>query len=538
MQYRFAALIWLFACARGLFFEQPAGSPAFAPQGFVRLTPPAPEGTYDGFPGARAVSNAMNPLVGGTSETAVRLHPQGLSMFAVAFAQFDDHDRILTSADTLTHTTIPTPEDDHFFQGAPIAFTALGPTLRNRVTAELDLSATYGTDLETFWQLVSERTGLMRTSRAAGREQLPLQSTLSLPHAMENPGLRAGLDPLASGDVRANETPGLLSMHNFFLLSHNRIARTLLHSEPDPRRKAVRAALYNVALYRRMCEDLLDHLVDVPTRAKAIELARRTNSTLISLEWSMANRFGHSLVSPIVKRDRGPDTPLQGEFFAAQPANPATGVAPLEDLLAGYAQQAAHAIDTTVTSVLRNLLMVTDTMEHRMDLLATNIMRGRERGFLPFHAMRQALGLPRLAWADEGELDLLHGCLRESALRDDGYMGETLGLLVYEQFARSSAQDPQWYEEPYRSWARGLDLEAYVKKVVPQMAALSFPDGDVFRTAARSTTVVVENESHRTAIIILSVALGAVVLVLFAAIFSALERQDGYRRVRAERPRQ
>jgi len=101
-----------------------------------------------------------------------------------------------------------------------------------------------------------------------------------------------------------------------------------------------------------------------------------------------------------------------------------------------------------------------------MDLAALNIQRGRDHGLPTLNDARRGLGLEPLTGFDDPrlrdgvgetlaavydsieEVDLWTGMLAERPV-GSGMTGETQTLVLVEQFSRTRAGDPGWYERAF-----------------------------------------------------------------------------------------
>ena len=96
----------------------------------------------------------------------------------------------------------------------------------NIITAYLDASNVYGSDVERASKLRTKSNGTMKTHE--------LGHTLPARHQCEMDASSAeSTDDLIAGDIRAIEQPGLASMHSLFLMEHNRLADDLREHVED-----------------------------------------------------------------------------------------------------------------------------------------------------------------------------------------------------------------------------------------------------------------------------------------------------------------
>nr|CAD7199365.1 unnamed protein product [Timema douglasi] len=232
---------------------------------FVRLLPPA---YHDGVGSPRAMSVTGKPLPS-PRLISVSVHPDTskphvrYSLMFMQFAQILDHD--------LTHTPvnkgfvgesildcqpcdsmetvhpecfpIPVPEGDPYFPrvnistGRPtcIPVTRSMPgqlTLGyreqlNQVTAYVDASFVYGSDVCEMGALRTSSGGQMNVTQVSGRGR-PL-----LPEIRTHPECKSRSKVcFRGGDARASEQPGLTALHTLYLREHNRLATALAAMNP------------------------------------------------------------------------------------------------------------------------------------------------------------------------------------------------------------------------------------------------------------------------------------------------------------------
>jgi len=425
-------------------------------------------GLVDG-PNPRVVSNTV---VGeGHAEAA---NPQGLSGMMYAWGQFIDHDFNLTvdSRNMGKPIDVVVPDDDpQFPPGTVIPMTraqvdANGDPI-NAVTGWLDASMVYGSTAELAAKLRQE-DGTMRTSEG---DNLPLaEIDPTGEDTSENEGRLPGH---LAGDGRADENPSLTALHTLFVREHNHQVARLHEADPcltgdqlyDQARAIVIAEIENVTyaeflphlLGDRMIEDYEGHDEDVDPRM-AIEFA------------GAAYRWGHSTVSPHTEKldeagEPAGESSLADAFFQSPEVFAADGGA--DGMLRHLAADLAQAMDVRIVGDLRNFLFDPPV---GLDLASVNIQRGRDLGLPHLNDMREELSLARHAdfdeitsdaatvaalretYGDVDRIDLWTGGLAEEV--DAGFLGETFGVIVADQFARLRDGDRLWWEN------QGFDDEA------------------------------------------------------------------------------
>jgi hypothetical protein len=177
-----------------------------------------------------------------------------------------------------------------------------------------------------------------------------------------------------------------------------------------------------------------------------------------------AYRFGHSLLSPVLRRldARGRtiaagDLPLRQAFFAPHVILQ-DGISPL---LRGLARQACQSLDVFVVDDVRNFLFGAPG-QGGFDLASLNIQRGRDHGLPRYNDARRAMHLrPKASFADVSanpevqrrlasvyaspdDMDLWVGGLAEDHI-PGALVGELFRSIIREQFEAIRDGDRFWY---------------------------------------------------------------------------------------------
>ena len=430
---------------------------------FVRTTAPNfaddVRGMIDG-PNPRVISNTV---VGeGDAEAA---NPQGLSGMMYAWGQFIDHDINLTadSRNPDEPISVRVPDDDpHFPPGTLIPMTraqvdANGDAI-NAVTGWLDASMVYGSTKEIAAKLRDDG-GRMRTS--AG-DNLPIADIDPSGEDTSNTGaLRGHL----AGDGRADENPSLTALHTLFVREHNYQVERLQETDPDltsdqlyeQARAIVTAEIAHVT-YAEFLPHLLGEQMIDDYEGYDAEVDPR-----MSIEFAgAAYRWGHSTVSPHTEKlsetgEPGGESSLAEAFFQSPEVFAADGGA--DGLLRHLAADLSQTMDVRIVDDLRNLLFDPPVS---LDLAAINIQRGRDLGLSLLNDTREYFGLERhddfgditsdaetvaamrATYTSVDQVDLWTGGLAEEV--HTGFIGETFGHIVADQFARLRDGDRLWYE--------------------------------------------------------------------------------------------
>ena len=178
-------------------------------------------------PSARMISNYVSDQ--SSSEPTGR---DG-SDYIWQWGQFVDHDITLAPADTGEDASIfITDDSDILYPIVPMDrtnFAVDGSGVRqqvNAITSFIDASNIYGSNTTTAQALRTLSGGKMKT---ADDGMLPYNAA-GLP--MAGIGLVPQTELRMSGDVRANEQPGLTAMHTLFMMEHNRLADNIVDNHP------------------------------------------------------------------------------------------------------------------------------------------------------------------------------------------------------------------------------------------------------------------------------------------------------------------
>ncbi|MEZ5836333.1 MAG: peroxidase family protein [Geminicoccaceae bacterium] len=411
-------------------------------------------------PGAREISNAVvaqGELTGNVADASDMFWQWG---------QFIDHDL------TLNHTTSPENMDISIPVG-DLMYNPSGPADQwmpftrstseadstgqqqqvNSITAFLDGSQVYGSTTEAANALRSFEGGHLRTSTG---DLLPVSADTGL---------------FVGGDERAAEQPGLTAMHTVFMREHNRIADELAAKNPQwgdeqlyqaAREKVI--AEIEVITYQEFLPILLGSDALPQYSGYDASVDPRISSSFASA----AFRFGHSMVSPEIRRLDANGQSLAGgpleikdAFFNSTPISQ-DGIDPY---LRGLASHEAQELDEQIIDPLRNMLFGAPGAGG-LDLAALNIQRGRDHGIPSWNDAREALGLPRIESFDDPSLrdgagaklaevyssvddvDLWVGGLSEKAA-GGGLVGETFRAILVDQFTRTRDGDRYWYQNQY-----------------------------------------------------------------------------------------
>ncbi len=419
------------------------------------------------------------------------IHESGKhSDFVWVFGQFIDHDITLIESNANEPMIINVPSCDEHFDPTCTgeAIIPLNRSLEregsgtstdnpreysNAITAFIDASNVYGSDLERAAYLRTFEGGKLKTSQD---EMLPFNTIdgefnsgrdfSAPPMDMGNPGANKFF---VAGDVRANENVLLASMHTLFVREHNRWTDQLKSEHPlwsdetlYQEAKLRTSAVIQAIVY----EEWLPAMgIQLPTYSG---YSAEVDPSIVKVFSAAAFRLGHTMLNSTIKRimvncDPHPngDITLAEAFF-----NPTMVVQDggIEPLLRGMAAQDMQEIDGHLVDDVRNFLFGPPGSGVGMDLAAINIQRGREMGLPDFNAVRQTFGLPRYSTFEEicldktvtdkleamyGHVDNIDpwvGMLCEEHMNDGSMFGRTITEILKYQFAVLRDGDRFYYE--------------------------------------------------------------------------------------------
>ena len=361
---------------------------------------------------------------------------------------------------------------------------AAGPREQtNQITHIFDGSTVYGSD--------AAKTALLRSNDGTGRLRTGPDDGLPIIG-----GLPTG------GDGRAAENPSLQALHTLFLREHNRLAVKIA---AECSAQALVCSGDHIFEGARMLvaatqeKIFYDEILPVFLNSNDLNSLLPDQTLLTQVSGAIneftaaAGRIGHTMVPGTIRlQDPGgiaTDVDLTTCFFNAA----CLGGADLGTQLFGLSQQAAMPVDTFVNDAFLNAQVPGPGSTILIDLLATNIQRGRDHGLPDFETLREALGfvpkpltdlLPQAvidAFPDvlTTGVDALVGLFAE--LRPAGqYLGDTARALWALQFVSLKAE---------HSFLDGLyPLESFFEEVSmanliaanSSLAASDF-NGDPFR---------------------------------------------------------
>ena len=432
----------------------------------LRLTSPTYSdglGAMRDAPHARVISNAIG------RQTTSGNHANLSAMFW-QWGQFIDHDIVLTRGGGEFSPMFAPSDDPVFPAGAMIPFSRSAfqtdnsgvRQFANGITAFIDASMVYGSDDTRAAALRAFEGGRLTTDEHGFMPR----NSLGLENA--NDGFLPGETMFLAGDIRANEQAGLTAMHTVFVREHNAWADRLAADNPtwdDERIYQTARKIVGAEIQKITYDQWLPAMLGDAALSPYAGYDSGVNAG-ISLEFSTAAfRFGHTMLNENLMRLNEDGSP-----FAAGPLtlhqnffNPdsITGAGALDALLRGMTTQEAEELDTQLSAGVRNLLFG-DPGHGGMDLLAANIMRGRDHGIGTFNDIREAFGLGRIddfaqlttdtelaealagIYTTPDQLDAWVGLLAEDRALGAA-VGQTLALVIADQFERLRDGDRFFY---------------------------------------------------------------------------------------------
>jgi len=357
---------------------------------------------------------------------------------------------------------------------------ALGPRDQiNQITSFLDASNVYGSTKEHRNSLRLFRGGKMKFKDLFVRKAL--MPELLNPQEDECLSKSRNIHCFKGGDNRANEQPGLSSMHTMWLREHNRIVSQLSQLNPhwnDQRlfhegRKIVGAQMQHIT-YNEYLPIILGERV---MQVFELQLERQgyfggydrsVNPSAANVFSTAAFRFGHSLIPKNLNRCNRhhqllpSHTLLRKELMDPSPIH---NIGSVDRIILGMCSQPSMRRDEFIVDEMTNHLFEPPNKSFGMDLISLDIQRGRDHGIPAYVVWREACGLtPLRNWGqlltimDEDtvgrlritykyldDIDLFAGAMSEKPVIG-GIVGPTQACIIAQQFLNLRHGDRFWYE--------------------------------------------------------------------------------------------
>lgn len=417
---------------------------------------------------------------------------RGLSSMFWQWGQFVDHDVNLTVTGAEFHPIIINEPDPVFDIGGMIPFTRTayeGGTSTadprrydNQITHWMDGSMVYGSDqhradaLRAFegGRLLVDAGGFMPRN-TAGLEN-------------EGGGFLPDSAQFLAGDIRSNEQAGLTAMHTVFVRYHNSWADRLYSKHrrwSDERvyqtaRKIVGAQVQSITYQSWLPALLGEGAIQEYRRYKP-----RVDASQSLLFSTAAFRLGHTMLNDQLLRYDADGLvyadghlSLTSAFF--NPDAIATD-ASLAALLRGLASQQANEVDTQAVESVRSFLFG-DPSVGGLDLIAMNLQRGRDHGLADYNTIRKEYGLKKVTTFEQitqdaelaealeamygtvNNIDAWIGLMAEDHM-DGASVGQTLSLILVDQFTRTRDGDRFWYQN-----------DPLLRRYLPEIESTSLAD--------------------------------------------------------------
>ncbi len=421
--------------------------------------------------GARDISNLVN------AQGEFFPNTENISSYVWQWGQFLDHDMTnIRSANPAEPFNIPVPQGDPQFDprgggNKSLPFQRTNYSMANGVreqinanSAFIDASQVYGSDILRARTMRTRVGGRLATS---DNNLMPFNVLGLANQPQSQPGkIINPADFFLAGDVRANETTALMSLHTIFMREHNFWADSIAASDPTlndegiyQRARAIVGAEIQLITYRDFLPILLGPNALTPYLGYNSAIDPR-----VAVEFSTAGfRVGHTFLPPVLMRFNsrgvsGGDLALGSAFFIPSLITN-DGIEPW---LRGLAKQVPQQVDAYIIDALRNFL-IGGTRAQGFDLASLNIQRGRDHGLPSYNQVRIGYGLaPKATFAEmtsnldfqtrlasayssPDDVDVWVGGLTEDHV-NGGQIGETFFTIIKEQFERSRDGDRFWYE--------------------------------------------------------------------------------------------
>jgi peroxidase len=285
-----------------------------------------------------------------------------------------------------------------------------------------------------------------------------------------------------AGDDRINENPVLASLHNLFLMEHNRVAQYIAQRRPgltdeviyQEARRIVGAELqqvtYNEYLPIVLGSNAMSRF-NLNLGNQYTTYNPNLDPTIINSFATAAYRFGHSLVNGVQRLVSVPSQSvgsfqIRDNYFQSGQITQSNGQG-YDWILGGLMTQNSQAFDPFVTVDLSDFLFRAQGNDFGSDLIARNIQRGRDHALPSYYRFRQWCGLPAVssdqfvkppevrqdAWTElvnsrlyqrPEDIDLFTGGLMEIPVAG-GLTGPTFNCIKANQFARSKEGDRYFF---------------------------------------------------------------------------------------------
>ncbi|MCA9027385.1 MAG: peroxidase [Planctomycetaceae bacterium] len=488
------------------------------------------------------------------------LNDRGLTSFVFQWGQFLDHDMDLTEDFVPVGQMDPNgvidpgSESISFFvptDGTESELPAgtIIPQLRsrfqlddegiaqqiNQITSYIDASNVYGSDAERADNLRAHYGGFLLTSDgvnnlADGSGQfLPLNYLVdgkfienASPPTTGNGVPLSPDDLFVAGDVRANEQPGLTTLHTLFVREHNyqatRLAKVFGYSSKDLGKPKVDERIFQAARAIVIAEiqsitynEFLPSLLGPDQLASYRGYQAEVNASIANLFSASLYRVGHTMLPNellVLQPDGSPvadDSDVLGsQVIGGQVSLGDAFFNPelitqygIESYLTGLSTQQIQEIDNLIVDGVRNLLFDPPAA---VDLGATNLQRGRDHGLADYNEVRRNFGLEpmtdfaqitsdsslaaALAMAYDGNIDnidVFAGAISEDHI-SGGSVGELMQAVLVDQFTRLRDGDRFYFENQFGGKQLAVIQNTRLSDIIRRNTTLDNVADEVFRS--------------------------------------------------------
>ncbi len=496
----------------------------------------------------RTVSNLL------FDQDASILNDRGLTSFVFQWGQFLDHDMDLTEDFAPVGAADLDGENISFLvpnDGTESELPAgtIIPQLRsrfefddegiaqqiNQISSYIDASNVYGSSEERAASLRAGHGGLLLTSDGTTNvsdgsgEFLPFNFEVN-GEFIENaspPTTGTGVpltpdDLFVAGDVRANEQPGLTSMHTLFVREHNyqaqRIADKLHLDADDLARPEVDEYVYQLARAIVSAEiqsitynEFIPALLGPDQLESYRGYQEEVNASIANIFSASLYRVGHTMLPNelLVLNPDGTPVDDDDDVLGASVINGEVSLGDaffnpelitqygIEAYLQGLADQQIEEVDNFIIDGVRNLLFDPPAA---VDLGATNLQRGRDHGLADYNQTRIDFGLePLTSFAeissdpfvvdalmqaydgDINNIDVFAGAVSEDHVAG-GSLGELIHTVLVDQFSRLRDGDRFYYENVFKGKALWEIQNTQLSDIIRRNTDLTDIQDEVFRS--------------------------------------------------------